>query len=134
MCAAIVFAIVLLLSGGCCGFANDLWRVLRRYDDAVNLVYIFIMATKIAALSERFRAQLALVWSLGCVFAEVVPQIAALVEHRFAAGVLATEEQLYSALVIAAHLVNLMPLLRNALKVLNIGARDYIWNRYIGRV
>ena len=59
-------------------------------------------------------------------FAEVVPQIAALVEHRLAAGVLAPEVQLDSALVVTAHLVNFMPLFRNAFKMLNIGTRYHI--------
>ena len=64
-------------------------------------------------------------------FAEVVPQIAALVEHSFAAGVLAPEEQLDSALVVTAYLVNLMPFFRNTFKVLNIGTRYYIWNKHL---
>ena len=54
-------------------------------------------------------------------FAEVVSQIAALVEHRLAAGVLAPEVQLDSALVVTAHLVNLMPFFRDAFKMLYIG-------------
>ena len=59
-------------------------------------------------------------------FAEVVPQIAALVEHRLAAGILAPEVQLDSALVVAAHLVNLMPLFRDTFEMLYIGTRYHI--------
>ena len=61
----------------------------------------------------------------------MVPQIAALVEHRLAAWVLALEEQLDSTFVVAAYLVNLMPFFRNALKMLNIGTRLNIWNNLL---
>ena len=64
-------------------------------------------------------------------FAEVVPQIAALVKHRLTAWVLALEEQLDSTFVVAAYLVNLMPFLRNALKMLDIGTRLNIWNNLL---
>ena len=54
-------------------------------------MHICVVASQITALCEVLVTDVALIWSLVSVFAEVVAKVAALAEYCHAAGVLAAE-------------------------------------------
>lgn len=79
-----------------------------------HLVHIFEVAPQVATLREGLVALRAVEGSLTCVLAEVVTQIAAFLEHTFAATVPALEIEFDALRHLMFDLDGLMPLLRNS--------------------
>jgi len=84
---------------------------------AVKIVQVFVMTPKITALCEGLIADVAAVRPRGCVFAEVVAQVAALAKDGRAALVLAAEVQLQALGSFVAHLDNFVPFGRDSLEI-----------------
>ena len=59
-------------------------------------------------MSERFAAEVAFEWPLLCVFTKVIPQVAALAEHRHAAFVLTAIVELEPVAFFVPDLKNLI--------------------------
>ena len=81
-----------------------------------HLVHILQMPAKVAALSECLVALRTVVGPLTCVLAEVIPQIAALLEDLFAARVHTSEILLDALCHFMFHLNGLMPLFWDAVE------------------
>lgn len=76
------------------------------------------VSAQVATLSKGFLALGACEWSQASVLAEVVAEVAALLERTGAAGVLALEEKLDALRVGVLHLDGLVPFFRDAFEVL----------------
>ena len=75
------------------------------------------MSAKVPTLSERFVAEVAYVGPLLCVLAKVIPQIAALAEHRHAALVLAAVVELEPVAFLVPDLKNLILVCSNTFEL-----------------
>jgi hypothetical protein len=83
-------------------------------------VHLFEVSPKISTLSEILAAVLARERSLTCMFSEMVSEITRLLEDTAAARVHALEEQLLSLSAGVLDLDHLVPVGRNAFKVLAV--------------
>lgn len=90
----------------------------RRNFSPTDVVDVLQVAAQVAALSKVLAADIALIWALHCVLSEVITQIAALSEYRFAALILASEVQLGALGLPVVNLDRFMPLFWYALKLL----------------
>lgn len=100
---------------------NSEWLLLsQHFDVTIHAVEVPVVPAQISALSEALVTELTTEGSLEGVFAEVVPQVAALAKGGLAALVLATEVQLDSLVVLALNLNYIVPLVRDTFEVLNI--------------
>lgn len=79
-------------------------------------VHILQVTAQVTALGKSFLAEGALEGTQACVLAEVIAQIAALLENAATLGVLALEVQLHALSLGVLHADSLMPLFGNALK------------------
>ena len=86
---------------------------------ALKLVDVFVVTSQVPTLSKCLLTNVTLEWAHICVFAEMVPQVAALAEQGVAVGEFATEVELDAFGLLVAHLDNLMPLLGYPFKLLN---------------
>jgi len=84
------------------------------------------MTPKVTALSERLVAELTVEGSLPSVLAEVVPQIAALLEDTLAVEVLAAEIKFDALAFLIFDLNGLVPLARDTLeRFARLDSRDF---------
>ena len=86
----------------------------------VHLMNILLMASEIATLSEGSIAEIALVGPLRGVLTEVIAQVATLAECGVAVGVLAPEVELALLVVGVSDFDNLMPVVWDSFKMLDI--------------
>lgn len=85
---------------------------------SLRLMHILEMSSKVATLSEGLVAEAASERPLTCMLAEMVSQVARLLENRFTIGIHALEVQLDSLCLRISYLNGLMPFCWNALKSL----------------
>jgi len=94
---------------------------------ALKFVNVFVVTSQVATLSKCLLTYVALEWTHIRVFAEMVPQVAALAEQGIAVGELAAEVELDSFGLLVPHLDNFMPLRGHTFKLLNeIGGVSFL--------
>ena len=110
------------LPSGLCACNNDyIYQCIAIFKVRIfHLMNILLMAAEIATLGEGSITEIALVGPLRGVLSEVITQVATLAECGVAVGVLAPEVELALLVVGVSDFDNLMPVIWDSFKMLDI--------------